>query len=342
MNAPEVLGEVRPPTRERGAVGGSAPSGAADPPFPRTAVLTGPPGAPAAPGRARRLDKPLAEASTWTVVDLAVQWAGTGRAWPYAVLLGPRTVTLRLAGRNSAGPPPPWQAVNGGWTAEREALAAAELPERRSRAFSSAAYAALGSCGADIVLVDLALAPGVLTVDGDRRAATELVDSMMAQVAAVEAHRMIVAEDLPRQLEEIEREKIAPPTFLVCTDPYEATAHRLHEAAAGRPWLRVVVLGETRGPRWSMSVDADGVVSSAALGLTAASSGLPRRIPPRPTPSPVRFDDPRAEPVPVVVAPPEDPPSPEDHPALLPLPPRDEGLSLEPFAYAAEPRGDQR
>jgi len=342
MNTPEVLGAVRRTARERGAVGGSAPSDAAAAFFPRTAVLTGPPDPPAPPGRARKLDRPLTDPLTWTAVDMAVQWAGTGRAWPYAVILGPRTVTLRLAGKNSAEPAPPWRAVPGGWAAERETLAAAELPERRSRAYSSAAYAALGSDGADLVLLDLALAPGVLTVDGDRRAATELVNSLMAQVAAVEPNRVIFAQDLPHQLEEIEQEKFAPPTFLVCSDPYEATAHRLHQAAARKPWLRVVVLGETRGPRWSLTVDADGVVSSAALGLTAASAGLPQHIPPRPTPSPVRFEEPRPEPVSVVVAPPDDPPSPEEHPALLPLPPRDESLSLGPFASADDSNGGRR
>ena len=342
MNAPEVLGAGRKSARERGAVHGSAPTGAAAAPCPRTAVLAGPPCAPASPGRARRLDKPLAEASTWALVDLAVQWAGTGRAWPYAVILGPAAVTLRLAGRRSAEPPPPWRAVDGGWTAEREALAAAELPERRGRAYSSAAYAALGSDCADIVLADLALAPGVLTVNGDRRAGTAFVNSLMAQVAAVDPHRVLFAEDLPGQLDELEQQKIAPLTFLVCSDPYEATADRLHRAAARRPWLRVVVLGYTRGPRWSMTVDADGVVSSAALGLAAASSGLPQHIPPRPTPSPVLFDEQRPDPISVAVTPPDDAPCLEDHPALLPLPPRDASLGLEPFMSADEPTGGRR
>ena len=325
MNTPDVRGGLRRSVRERvgAAIGGGReePDAAA---YPRTAAWPGSPGAGPAPGKARKLEAPLADPLTWHAVDAAVRWAGSGAAWPYAVLLGPEEATVRLAGRVPVVAPEPWRTVEGGWAAPREALSAGDPPTHLGRAYSSTAYAALGSSGADLVFLDLALVPGVLTVQGDQRAAGELISSLLAQLAAGGAHRVIAAERSPRALEEIEHQETAPPTFLAWSNPDAPTATRLHRATTLRPWLRVVVLGDTNGTRWSLTVGADGVVSSAALGLTAASAGLPPQIPPRPAPA--------AVPEPTIVAPVGPPPSLDEHPGLLPLPPREAGLSAEPFA----------
>jgi hypothetical protein len=312
----------------------------------RTAALPGWPGVGPAPGRARRLDKALADPATWELVDAAVQWTGDGPAWPYAVILGPETVTVRLAGHAATQqlPPEPWHAVDGGWQASRDELAQAGVPEHRARAYTSGGYVALGSRGAEIVFVDLALAPGVLTVDGHRRAATELVSSLMAQIDAAGVHG--VGSDLAEAIDgEVARDTDTL-TFVVCSDPDAETAARLHGAVRTRPWLRVVVLGDTQGSRWSFEVDADGVVSAAALGLSAAGSGLPQRIPRRPTPSPsaAAQPDPESASDPIPAAVPEKPFSLDDHPGLQPVPPRDPGLGLEAFAasHAHAPKGARK
>jgi hypothetical protein len=307
----------------------------------RTAALPGRPAVGPAPGRARRLDKALADPETWELVDAAVQWAGDGPAWPYAVILSPETVTVRLAGRAVPQPPEPWHAVDGGWQAACDDLAEAEVPEHRARAYTSGAYVALGSRGAEIVFVDLGLVPGVLTVEGDRRMTADLVSSLMAQIGAAGVHR--VDADLSEVVDEGVSQDTGSLTFVVCSDPDAETAARLHQAVRSRPWLRVVVLGDTRGTRWSMEVDTDGVVSAAALGLSAACTTLPQSIPRRPSPSPAAAAQPDAdpEPTPIAAAALEEPFSLDDHPGLLPLPPRDPGLGLEPFtaAHAHAPMG---
>ena len=311
----------------------------------RTAALPGSPGLGPAPGRARKLDKALADSETWELVDAAVQCAGDGPAWPYAVILGPQTVTVRLAARavppssrQQPAPPEPWHAVDGGWEISRDSLAQAEVPERRARAYASGGYAALGSRGAEIVFIDLAMAPGVLTVDGDRRAAADLVSSLIAQVDAAGVHRTgadladLAVLDPSEAVAENVSEDADPLTFVVCTDPDIETAAQLHQAVRRRPWLRVIVLGDTRGSRWSLTVDADAVVSAAAMGLSAACSGLPRSIPRRPSPSPAAAAaQPAPDPALSAAASPEDPFSIDDHPGLAPLPPRASELGSEPF-----------
>jgi hypothetical protein len=295
----------------------------------RTVPLPGSPGAGPSPGKARKLDKALADPQTWNTLDAAVQWAGDGPAWPYVVILGPDTVSVRLAGRIATEPPEPWSAGDGGWTVRRDALAKAVLPEQRARAYSSAAYAALGSRGQDIVFLDLGLMPGVLTVQGDRKAATELVNSLMTQMLAVGTHLM--RTDLNEVLDDRAATDGSALTFLVCADPDAETAVRLHKAASLWPWLRVVVLGETQGSRWSLAVDADGVVRAPALGLSAAGSGLPQSIPPRPQATPAAPAI-RPEPEPILSTLPQEPFSLDEHPGLQPLPPRDPALSLDAFA----------
>ena len=294
----------------------------------RTVPLSGAPGAGPAPGKARKLDKALADPQTWNTLDAAVQWAGDGPAWPYAVILGPDTVTVRLAGRIVTEPPKPWSATDGGWTVGRDALGKAALPGQRARAYSSAAYAALGSRGQDIAFLDLGLVPGVLTVEGDRKAATDLVNSLMTQMLAGGAHR--VRTDLNELLDDRAAGDGNALTFLVCADPDGETAVRLHKAASLWPWLRVVVLGETQGSRWSLTVDPDGVVRAPVLGLSAVCSGLPQSIPPRPPATPAAPAI-RPEPEPIPSALPREPFAFEEHPGLLPIPPRDQALGLDAF-----------
>ena len=335
VNIPEVhsgLG-IRAAMREKlsTVVGGREDYGR--PPHPRTAALPGRPSVGPAPGRARKLTEPLADPATWHAVDAAERWAGSGSTWPYAVLLGPETATVRITG--------PVPAV----TAERAALAAANPVAHPGRAPS--AYACLGSSGADLVFLDLALIPGVLTVDGDATAANAFISGLTAQLVAGGAHRVASIEQWPQALDELEDEGAGKLAFLIWPHPDAETAARLHRAADLRPWLRIIVIGETNGSRWPLTITADGVVSSLALGLTAATAGLPQQLEPRavlpeavpaalpPTTSaPALAAAAAAEPKRNAV--PELPPlSLDEHPGLLPLPPRDPALSIEPFAPSA-------
>jgi hypothetical protein len=334
VNFPEVhsgLG-IRAAMREKlsTVVGGREDNGR--PPHPRTAALPGRPSVGPAPGRPRKLAEPLADPATWHAVDAAERWAGSGSTWPYAVLLGPGTATVRLTG--------PVPAV----TVERAALAAANPVAQPGRAPS--AYACLGSNGADLVFLDLALIPGVLTVEGDTTAANMLINGLTAQLVAAGAHRVASIEQWPQALDELEDEGAGKLAFLIWPHPDAETAARLHRAADLRPWLRIIVIGDTSGSRWPLTITADGVVTSLALGLSAATTGLPQQLEPRTVlpeampavPPPTASAPALAAAEPKRNAAPELPPlSLDEHPGLLPLPPRDPALSIEPFAPSATP-----
>jgi hypothetical protein len=237
-------------------------------------------------------------------VAAAAYAAGSATASPYAVLLGPDTATVRFAGPTPSA------------VFDRSTLTITDPA-------AASVYVCLGSNGTDLVFLDLAAAPGVLTVDGDPRAATALANSLMSQLAP---HRVAHIEQWPRALEELEDDGRL--TFLIWPRPDAENAVRLHRAAEQRPWLRIIVLGDTNGTRWPLTVTADGVVSSLALGLTASSSSLPEQVPPR-TAIPV------PPPAPVAESDPEPAPSLDEHPGLLPLPERHPDLSIEPFAPSA-------
>ncbi|HTJ67582.1 MAG TPA: hypothetical protein VL551_08655 [Actinospica sp.] len=267
IGIPEARGGVRQAVRERiSAVVGRGEDPDQRPPHPRTAPLPGRPSIGPAPGRARNLTEPLADPATWHAVAAAVRLAGRGTAWPYAVLLGPETATVRLAGQ-----------------APDVEVERAVLADSDATAHPDSAYVCLGSNGADLVFLDLAQAPGVIAVDGDSRAA---------------------------------------PTFI------SRLAQQLPETC--RP---TILLGTTNVSHWSLTVNADGVVSSLALGLTAASAGLPEQLAVRePDPGPVVIPEaPEPEPAPTF----EPLPTLDGHPGLLPLPPRDAALSIGPFAPSA-------
>lgn len=252
-------------------------------PGPETAEAPGGPSAGPDPGRGRRLDEDLANPMTWSLVDAAVRWSGEGPARPYAVLLGPETVTVRLTGLEPADPPPPWRVAEGGWVVDRRTLGAIPVPPvpaRLGRARPSGSYVALGSRGEEIVLLDLAAAPGAVSVTGDPRSAAKLISALIAQLGASGEYRIVDGlEGVPDAGEQ--------PVMLVYWNPSREDLARLDARLLADPRLRALVHGEPPGPRWPLSVDADGSVASAALGLIAAAVGLPSSVAQRPAPPPL-------------------------------------------------------
>jgi hypothetical protein len=252
-------------------------------------------------GRDRPLAHELADWSMWATVDAAVAWASAaGKAWPYALLLGRKTVTVLLAGGPAAEPPPRWRAVGGGWAVARDHVVTTGDNEAGEGARASDTFVVLGSRGDDAVLLDLACAPGIVTVNGDPHASRDLMASLTAQLAAAPRNRVLVAArvlpgapgaGLTELLDRIDRHGAdsrgvaeAPSTFLICADPAPAEAVRLRSLAARDHRLRALVLGDLTGSRWPLQVDAGGEVIADGLGLVASTRSLPRDVPDRPLP----------------------------------------------------------
>jgi hypothetical protein len=234
----------------------------------------------------------LSAAATWSLVDAAVRTLAGLETWAYAVLLDEEGLTVRLAQRSPTPLPRPWRAAAGGsWTIHRRELAALD-PAGPAVSRPSDWYLALGSHDGGLLLLDVFPTTAAVSVSGDPRACVRLVSCLMAQFRSVPGHRVLAADGvlpgaiptaLPAVLKAVESADPAP-TFVVCAEPGPQDSTRLHALLAARPWFKAVVLGETKGSRWPLTVDADGLVRSRALGLTASAADLPRTVRNRPGP----------------------------------------------------------
>jgi hypothetical protein len=263
-------------------------------------------------GRLRPRDqwvvRALSDRSAWAAVDAAAPAVSgaADTAWPYAMLVGRQTVTALLAGPLPPGPPGPWRETGGGWLIDRGLLSAASGD---GTARPSDTFVALGSCGGGALLLDLACAPTVITITGDPAAARDLMRSLVTQLQVVPRNRVFAAASaLPGTpcatpagpLDRLDLGTTvhdgaeSPWTFLVCVSPALGEAIRLRaRGAADR--MRVLVLGNVRGSRWSLLAGADGEVTADGLGLGASSrpilscisNGVPPRRHPLPEPGPV-------------------------------------------------------
>jgi hypothetical protein len=210
--------------------------------------------------------------------------------WPYAASIGAEDITLLMAERARLLPPPPWRAVGDGrWTAARSEVEASFRPHASAQRPSDW-YVALGSDGPRLVLLDLAPTVCPISVSGDPLRRANLVRSLLAQFASVPGHRTLIADEVvPQQystplgtaLDALDHVEPVP-TLIACAAPAPQESIRLQAALLERAWLKALILGETKGSNWPISVDADGVVRSRPLGLLATSSGLPERVGTRP------------------------------------------------------------
>jgi len=255
--------------------------------------------------------------SAWATIDnasAAISAVGTA-AWPYAMLIRPQTVTALLAGPTPPWPPAPWQSADRGWLIDRNRLAAVgdDGSPRPSDTF-----VALGSYHGSVLLVDLACAPDVISINGDQDAAPDLMQSLVNQLqmvprnrvhAAAERLREVLTAPPDRRLDRLSQETGAADddagswTFLLSAGltPEEVIQLRALAADAGR--TRVLVLGSVAGSRWSLLADANGKVTADGLGLTTLSGPALLRAPERTTPQ-VPFPAPwRGLPAPVPSAP---------------------------------------
>ncbi|MBR7829697.1 hypothetical protein KDK95_25550, partial [Actinospica sp. MGRD01-02] len=238
---------------------------------------------------ATRQDRPLTDPATWTVAESAVDACSAAGARPYALHIAARTITAHLVGAEPPQLPAPWRPTENGWTVDRDELDAHRPPRLDSPTHT---YVALGSDDGAALLIDLAAAPGVIAVSGDRSAAGRLVRTFAARLTAIPHHRVLTAVhpapdspalDLPDLLELLGDRLDGSPglplwTFLVCADPGPAEAARLRTLIADNPNLRVIVLGEISGSRWTLRTDARGEVLAEGLGLTAATRRLPESL----------------------------------------------------------------
>lgn len=259
----------------------------------------------------RSLTELLADPSAWRTVDAAVESVLAALAgpnspavWPYAALLTKETITVLLAGVPPLPEPSaPWRDADGTgqWTADRASLAV-HSPQitRRPGGAGMRPYAgtfvALGSRDGAAVLLDLARAPAIVTITGDRVASRRLVRSMAAQLSAA-GHRVLFTADVTdddrggvglsglldyigdgTSRAESGQQRAAGAlwrTFVVCGEPAPEEAERLRGLIAGDERLRVIVLGEMADWHWSLQVDAAGVVIGGGLALAAATRALP-------------------------------------------------------------------
>jgi hypothetical protein len=224
---------------------------------------------------------------------------------PYAVLVDPRSVTLHMA---PAGPepPPPWQTDDGGrtWRAPRHAL---------GEAAASAAFPLLvtvGVRGDARVLVDLGRASGAISVEGDARAAGDIVAAITGELAVAPwsgaVRTELVGGDVRGALDAAEiargrarhgdtdearvlvgrRPEDTPRELLGVAAPVPDGDARRLAALAGRPDARltVVAAAPVPGARWRWTVGAEGGLDLGPLGLavethigelTAAGPGGP-------------------------------------------------------------------
>jgi hypothetical protein len=151
-----------------------------------------------------------------------------------------------------------------------------------------------------VTAADLARAPGLVTVTGDRAAGRQLMGTLVGLLEDVADYRVVVAAGvLPgRQgtglvalLDEMDGARdvdIAPaPTFLFCADPSPVESIRLRILSARDSRLRVIALGELTGACASLRVGAAGELTvdgfadawsqSEALQPDQSPDGGPRK-----------------------------------------------------------------
>ncbi|WP_432954129.1 hypothetical protein [Micromonospora haikouensis] len=215
--------------------------------------------------------------------------------WPYLVLLGPDELGVRLAG---AGADVPRPAAESAWrvTAPRVWRARRPLPPASGPGGGDPLPIAVGVRARDLVLLDFARCPGIVSVHGAPTPVGRLVSALVAQLAALTdgqgVQRLIVAAEpgdalgtagvdclpLPTALAALSQRAAAPAgrTVLVCRRPDPPTAAQLAALVADDPGLLVLVAGYLPGSRWRLRVDLAGRVVAPELLLDADSTPLVR------------------------------------------------------------------
>jgi hypothetical protein len=202
--------------------------------------------------------------------------------WPFQLRLGPKAVTVILAGPDPAPAPgaAPWQpAGDRGWTAARPVYGdrdGDQLP------------VAVGVAGDEVVLLDLARSPGMISVHGATGPADRLVAALAAQLTAglfgapatLLLHDAVLDSPVARPLRELttvlEQRPAGrhPRTVLICSRPGESDVALLAALTVRDPGLVVVAAGYLPGSRWRLRVSSQGRVIAPELGVDADGGPL--------------------------------------------------------------------
>jgi hypothetical protein len=314
---------------------------------------------------AARLSEPDPGAEVRDALGAARSIAG-GRAdiWPFGLRFGARTVTVALAGPDPAPEPEAgvWRPAGDRlWTATRPVrhdpqlaagghprfLFSSESEDRGGRKSppvdNQPLPVVLGVAADELVMLDLARSPGIVSVHGATVPAAQLVAALAAQLAAglfgapdtLLLHDAVLDSPVARPFHELvavlEQRPAGrhPRTVLICARrserrdagqnerpggrPGEADMGRLAELAARDPGLLVLVAGYVPGSRWRLRVTSQGRVLAPELGIDADAAplwkGLERVLATRPamaaTAAPSRPIWADEEPEPQPEAPPE-------------------------------------
>ncbi|BCY15458.1 hypothetical protein [Actinoplanes sp. L3-i22] len=203
--------------------------------------------------------------------------------WPYLVLAGPERVVVGLAGHGRLPEPDPkvtpWRTDGHRWTAARPLPARPDATVARPGPLP----VTVGVAGDDLVLLDLARSPGIVSVHGAPGPMDRLVAALAKQLG--EALRtglidrlLVHKADGPGLGEALEELRQQPPgtgrTVLVCDRPKERAAALIGKLCARDPGLLVLVAGYVPGSRWRLRVNVSGWVISPELGIEADSAPL--------------------------------------------------------------------
>jgi hypothetical protein len=204
-------------------------------------------------------------------------------AWPYLVLAGTDRFVVGLAGHGRLPEPDPqltpWRVEGRRWIADRP------LPARADTSITHPGPlpVAVGISGDDLVLLDLARSPGIVSVHGAPGPMDRLVTAMANQLGEAlrtgSIDRLLVHKADGRGLTEaLEELRQQPPgggrTVLVCDRPEERAAALISKLCARDPGLLVLVAGYLPGSRWRLRVNVSGWVISPELGIEADSAPL--------------------------------------------------------------------
>ncbi|GAA2707268.1 LysM peptidoglycan-binding domain-containing protein [Actinoplanes palleronii] len=268
----------------------------------------GKPAEPAAAAPARTFDT----AAAWTI-DRALQVLVTGaeaagRPTPsvYGVSLDESRIALRLAAPDEE-PSEPWEALENGrvWQASLRDLQA--LPASNDIASPCPRLVTLGTAGGVRELIDLGQATGLVSIQGDKAAARELVASWTEELSSSPwaGGVQVVAGDIRPHLTGGERVTIRDAislaegegadtaytlrgggsdtdrklgVLILGTTPGNRELERAQSLVnrADAAWV-VIVLGQTRYDRWRFTVSPDGKLDTGALGLTVYTGNSPAR-----------------------------------------------------------------
>ncbi len=235
---------------------------------------------------------PDGDAGIWTVDRalrvLAASCSASGRPVPglYVVVVDGETIRLRLTGPDPS-PPEGWTTADGArtWSAPLHVLQAAAVDTGGPAPFPH--LVSVGDSEHGRVLLDLARAQGVISLEGDPAAAVAVADGWCTELASAPwSGEVSVVRVGPRgedppparsRSDDLDRAEAAIAEFgggvLVISGSSRADVARIADLAADphHTWTVVAVDGATAPARWRLKVDGGGRVHGGPLDVPVRS-----------------------------------------------------------------------